>query len=212
MNELLQINPGVPGVIEVRDKTRKKYTTFFRGLRAKAYVIMDHPLEDGRPVPMADGTVCVVRFIHEGHIHGFLSRVMALVRKPAPLIFLEYPEDVETSKLRKYDRYPVHLAAALARDKSNGRLPDPPPCLVLNISAGGCMLRSEEPYTKGTFLFMSVQLPEIGWVHDIEVEVMRSEIQDGAAQLGLAYMDLLDPNYERVKGFLHMLQAFQVRA
>ena len=205
-------HPGVPAVIQIQGIRNAKLTTFFRGYNNKQYLIIDHPLHGGRPINLTDDTPCIVRFIHEGEVIGFKSRVMAQVRSPAMLVFLKYPTSVETSMLRKSSRYRVQIEVVVAPRKLFGDLDTYPKVTMLNLSEGGCMVESYEEYEPGTPAYMTVFLPEQGRVDDVETMVKRCEKHGDMFRLGLAFNDLLDPNYEQVKGYLHLLESYQVRA
>lgn len=202
---------GAAVVFELRERTKAKFTSFFRGMKNRNYLIIDHPAKDGRLVPLADDDACIVRFIHEGEIIGFRTKIMAIIRSPVPLVFLHFPQNIETSRLRKSERYPVRIDAVCAGRKLEGQLESYPRDMVLNLSAGGCLVEAFESFEKGRIIFLSVFLPEHNQVNDVEVEVKRIEKKGDKFLIGLEFADLLDPGYEEIKGFLQLLEAYQVR-
>ena len=209
--ELFQ--PEVPLVITFRDMTKVKLTSFFRGYKAREYLVIDLPNRDGRPAPVLENTQCIARFIHEGNIIGFTSKVLAVLSTPTPLVFLKFPDSVETSRLRKADRYPVKIEATCSTNPSNGRPQELPPATMLNISEGGCLVQSPGPFDLGVSIYLSVNIPEQGRVENLEAEVKRCQ-SDGENNylLGLAFSDFLDPSYQEIKKFLNLLETYHVRA
>ncbi|MEW6264653.1 MAG: flagellar brake protein [Thermodesulfobacteriota bacterium] len=203
---------GVSVMLQVRDSPEGKYTTFFRGYKNKDYLILDHPVKEGKLAPIADDTPCIIRFIHEGNIIGFRSRVLGVIRTPYPLIFLRYPQSVEMSRLRKFDRYPVKIEVVCAPRKLNGLVDSYPRDNILNLSAGGCQIEAFEHFLRDQTIFLTVFLPEQGKINDLEAEVKRVDKKGDKFILGIAFADLLDPGYEKIRAFLHTLEAFRVRA
>ncbi|MFH1135209.1 MAG: flagellar brake protein [Pseudomonadota bacterium] len=208
--ELFQ--PEVPLVITFQTMAKVKLTSFFRGYKAKEYLVIDLPNRDGRPAPVLENTPCIARFIHEGDIIGFRSKVVAVLSSPTPLVFLKFPTAVESSRLRKADRYPVNIEATCSTAPQDGRRGGSPRATVLNLSEGGCLVQSPGPFDLGSNVFLSVVIPEQGRVDNLETEVKRCQ-QDGEAYLlGLAFADLLDPSYQEIRKFLNLLETYHVRA
>ncbi|MFH1092479.1 MAG: flagellar brake protein [Pseudomonadota bacterium] len=205
-------HPGNPAVIELRESIKGKFTTFFRGYKSKAFVIIDHPVQDGRLIPLTEDEPCVVRFIHQGNIIGFRAQVINFVRRPTALIFLRFPESVESSALRKSQRYPVKLEAVVAGRRLRGALEGQARIHLLNLSLGGCMVESYEPYEKGSLVYLTILLPDQGQINDVELEVKRADKKGDKFILGCQFADMLDPGYEKLKDYVHILEAFQVRA
>lgn len=206
------LKPGIPAVIQIKGYSSLKLTTFVRGFKDKIYIIVDHPLHNGRPLNISEDTKCIVRFIHEGKVIGFRTIVLAAVKNPANLVFLRFPTSYETSSLRKFDRYPIKISAVCAPRRLNGDIESMPRILMLNLSKGGCLVESPEPYSLGVLIYLTVFLPEQGQINDVEAEVKRCEKGEEKYYLGLSFADLLDPSYEQIKGYLHLLESYQVRA
>ena len=204
--------PGTPAAIEVQDYVRTKFSTLFRGYRSKSFIMADHPRRDGLLLPLQDETKCIVRFIHEGEIIGFTTRIIVTTPRPFPLVFLSYPETVESSVLRKYLRFPVRVPAFLTRDGYSGVDDAPAKSMVLNLSQGGCLVESLQAFSVGENVLMTLILPEMGRVENVEAEVRRCEKKGGGYLLGLQFFNFLDEGYQEVRGYLNLLEALRVRA
>jgi c-di-GMP-binding flagellar brake protein YcgR len=204
--------PGVPAVMEVSEAGKKKYTTYFRGYKSKQYLILDHPTSSGKSIHIPDGTAVIIRFIHEGSIIGFRTTAICNAKAPSPLIFLRFPQAVESSRLRKSERYPVSIECICSGKRLSGAVDSHPRATVLNLSEGGCMVEAIGDYDKGTLVFLTVFLPEQGRVDDVEAEVKRVDKKGDRLLLGLAFADLLDPGFEEIRGYLNMLKTYRVRA
>jgi c-di-GMP-binding flagellar brake protein YcgR len=204
--------PGAPAIIEIRGYPKIRFQTFFRGCKYNHFLIIDHPIRDGRPVPIGDDTQCIIRFISEGEIIGFRSVITALIRNPEALAFLRYPKSVEVSRLRQSDRYPVQIEAVCAPKKLAGHIDAYPRAMMLNLSEGGCLLESIESFDKGELVYLTVFIPERPPVIDLESEIKRVDKKGDKFHLGMAFTDLLDPNFEEIQGYLHLLKSYRVRA
>ena len=204
--------PGTPAIIEIRGYPKSRFQTFFRGCKYNQFLIIDHPIKDGRPVPIGDDTQCIIRFISEGEIIGFRSIVTSLIRNPEALAFLKYPKSVETSKLRQSDRYPVHIDTVCALKKLDGGIEAYPKSMMLNLSEGGCLLECIESFNKGDIVYLTIFIPERPPIHDLACEVKRIDKKGNDFLVGMAFVDLLDPDFEEIQGYIHLLKSYKVRA
>ena len=202
--------PGIPAAIQVQDYVRTKFSTLFRGYKSKHFIMADHPRRDGLLLPLQDDTKCIVRFIHEGSIIGFQSRVLVTTTRPFPLFFLAYPDSIETSTLRKYQRFPVKIPVVLTRDEIGEK--NQRKSIALNLSEGGCLVESFEEFSPGENLLAAFLLPEMGRVDKVEVEVRRCERRGNCFLIGLQFFNFFDEGYKEVRGYLNLLEALQVRA
>ena len=58
-----------------------------------------------------EGTAIIIRYIHRGTMFGFKSRIKHVMIEPAKLIFIEYPEKIESQDLRAHKRLDCYLPA-----------------------------------------------------------------------------------------------------
>ncbi len=58
-----------------------------------------------------EGTGITIRYIHRGTMFGFKSRIKHVMIDPAKLIFIEYPEKIESQDLRTHKRLDCYLPA-----------------------------------------------------------------------------------------------------
>jgi c-di-GMP-binding flagellar brake protein YcgR len=202
--------PGLPVVLESAEIPKTKLTSYIRGVKDQDYLIIDHPKLNGRLVPMSEDSSCIVRFIHQGKVIGFRSKVESTLLRPRALIFLQFPEEIETAKLRKSDRYPVQLEAWCATEKRNGRPPTDHRDHVLNISQGGCMVAVRDDYPMGGKVYLTVLLPELPPVNDLPTIVKRSVRKKDFFEIGLEFVDHSEPAYHKIQSFLNVLATFRV--
>ncbi len=97
---------------------KDKLQSFFVGYISKRCVIISFPLvpDVNRPLLLEHlykGNTMTVRYIHFGTVLGFTTEILHVAFTPYPLLFLKYPERIESFNLRKDDRvaclFPVSL-------------------------------------------------------------------------------------------------------
>ncbi|MEE9556594.1 MAG: PilZ domain-containing protein, partial [Candidatus Adiutricales bacterium] len=108
-------------------------------------------------------------------------------------------------------RYPVSLAGFFSEERSE-ESPDNKSsvCNILNISRGGCLASSPEAFEPETMLFLTINLPEHGEAENLETEVKSCSKEGLEYQLGLNFVDLLNPAYKKVTAYLENLKLLQV--
>jgi len=156
-------------------------------------------------------TACIVRFIKEGKAIGFQTYVLGVIRAPFPLIFLSFPEGIESAKLRNSIRYPVNIETVCARKILAGALEGNPRSTMLNISSGGCLIEALEEFNRKTTSYLSFELPGQGWINDLSAEIRSCEQQDDKFFHGLAWSNTPSENYQKVTQYLNSLEALRIR-
>ena len=121
INENL-FSPGLPLTIEIPFLEKIRCTSSFRGCKEYHYVLIDHPIHNGLRVLVESNKPCVVRFIHEGNVFGFSGHIISVIKQPFPLVFLTYPDQLESLNLRTNPRYPVRIEATFSHLTRGGSL------------------------------------------------------------------------------------------
>ena len=116
-----------------------KLHSFFVGYIKKRCVITIIPMvpEVNRPILLEHlykGNIMTVRYIHSGTVLGFSTPITHVSFTPFPLLFLEYPEHIESFNLRKDGRVTCLFPATVVHDATtySGALSD--------ISKSGCSI------------------------------------------------------------------------
>jgi len=156
-------------------------------------------------------TQCIVRFIREGNAFGFRTHVLGVIRNPFPLIFLSFPEKIESAKLRNSVRYPVNIETVCAMKMLAGGLAGHPRGTMLNISSGGCLIESPEEFDRKTIFNLSFELPGQGWIYDLSAEIRSCEQQNDKFLHGLAWSNGPSENLQKVTQYLNSLEALRIR-
>ncbi len=104
------------------------------GVSRNEFLIVKAPMIPGMRNMFTGGETVVVRYLSEGTIFGFHSTMLLSQMKPVPLLFLEYPYQVEKIELRKEKRAQCSLPCKL--HGKEGILP----AIIEDLSCGGAKL------------------------------------------------------------------------
>lgn len=101
-----------------------------------AYIVCK-PLS-GALAKLASGLPVMVRCLLEGEVVGFPAKIMGFVAKPAPLVFLSWPQEMERQPLRKAKRVDCNFPGVfLHRGREHKGL-------IIDLSSGGCRIRFDQ--------------------------------------------------------------------
>lgn len=106
---------------------------------------------DGLKDGLFQGNKIIVRYVYEGSVFGFLSKLIETILTPIKLLYIEYPRIIENFDLRSQKRMDCFLPSSIIiRDEERQGS-------ILDISEGGCcflinMLKGEK--------LLSVQIDE----------------------------------------------------
>ncbi|MBW1708359.1 MAG: flagellar brake protein [Deltaproteobacteria bacterium] len=205
-------SPGLKLIVEFPSIFNNKFNSFFRGFKQNQYIIIDHPTQNNLLVQLDEGMVGMVRYIDTGRACGFMSEVQGFAKRPYPLVFLKYPESIESSNLRKEDRYPVRLDAAFSSQKGSEPGSERFTGEILNLSKNGCLLSSPNPFSIKNTLYLIVPFPEHDVAVDIECEVKNCQKTSDTYHIGLIFSDSLQAVHSTVAAYLEKLKSLRVRA
>lgn len=132
------IRPGTKVLVEVGGLDQKANSRFV-GMVAGRFIILQFPAVPEvnralwRDYLYANNEI-TVRFMDEGIVLGFKSRIVKTITSPYPLLFIECPEDMETYNLRKAKRVSCLFQSTmhLGDRQMLGMLSD--------LSTGGCLV------------------------------------------------------------------------
>lgn len=96
------------------DANERKFPTRLLGWRGGRFLLVGLPQDEGRPVRLPEGVEVVLRYVLEGEVYGLRTRVLKVQFHPAPLVFLEFPKEIENVPLRSEPRVPVRLPAVVS--------------------------------------------------------------------------------------------------
>ena len=103
------------------------------GLENNKYIIVKAP----EPFPRVEhklykGNDLIVRYVSDGTVYAFQTKVMETILKPLPLLFLEYPRIIQHHDLRIHKRLHCHIPVrAILGDEENIGC-------ILDLAVSGC--------------------------------------------------------------------------
>jgi c-di-GMP-binding flagellar brake protein YcgR len=156
---------GLNLYFDILTKTRRvKVRSQLVGWYRPHMLIVTMPLVDERALVMASGTELVVRYMIDGEVYGFLTRLLRKHHDPAPIWVLEYPGIVEVQNLRGKHRVQTFIQAKTDRDED---------CLILDCSRTGALLAVTEKMEVGRPVTLNFTLPNGELIKDMETQVVR---------------------------------------
>ena len=134
--ESMHIPLGTPLLIEPSG-LGERFKSMFIGMERNKFLISKIPRIPGVGEHLYTDKGVTVRYLHEGNVYGFETKILSVAMAPFRLLFLQYPYMLETLNLRNSQRLDCYLPASikLGEEWVVG--------LILNISAGGCQLALE---------------------------------------------------------------------
>lgn len=123
--------------IQVADVPEIRFKSILIGMKTDEYLIVKTPLMPpdksfGINTKVIKGNELIIRYIHEGVIFGFRSKIIGRISDPKRLIFVEYPSVVERHELRSQKRVecilPVEILCGNAKNQGT----------IVDLSIGGC--------------------------------------------------------------------------
>lgn len=116
--------PGITG----------KLKSSFVGIKANKYLILETPQLLGIEAKIQGGGAVTIMYVCDGTVYGFRSTILHVLESPIELLFISFPETVESHDLRSTERVSCYLPAELAVDGDDIMYDG----ILLDISATGC--------------------------------------------------------------------------
>ncbi|MDR2725254.1 MAG: flagellar brake protein [Candidatus Adiutrix sp.] len=198
------------------ETTRAKWSTMLIGARPGRYLVVEMPHVNGVHMKLDDGTHWSANFISRGAVYSFNTEVLGATFRPAPILTLSYPEDVEVAMLRMVKRYPVnipvvskvvHWPKPSAEHPEDGEPHEPPlhhappplkpeasvKALVVDISEGGFLMACPQALAADAIMENNFYLPREEPVSGVQAVVRTCRGKPGGYFIGLAYIPSNSP-------------------
>ncbi|MDI6801889.1 MAG: flagellar brake protein [Thermodesulfovibrionales bacterium] len=189
-------------------KNRNYVMTPLIGLEKDLYLIVKLVYVDGKPLNIKNKENYTVRFFKDGSAYGFRTEVLSILFYPAPLIFLKYPEKIETLNIRKEERYKTNIPAKLMDSQEIIRAD----AAIMDISKTGCLLKA--PITEGiefnenNFYYLAFRVMD----KNLEVDCLLRNLKKGKSNqfLGMEFSNLSMDNKAAINAFVDILKGLIV--
>jgi c-di-GMP-binding flagellar brake protein YcgR len=186
------------GSQKIRSRTR------LIGIKPDRYLIFDMPLYDGTAAFTVSGEPCVVRFVDEGEVIGFSSRVIQIHYEPTPLLFVEFPRDLEKINLRAQPRLRTSIPSTV-RGPSLGE--GPSPGVLLDLSEGGAKILTSARPPAQEALTISFGMPSGRAFSELSAVVVSvNDKHDEKIEIGVRFTDTPPELVEEIKGLIRAMK------
>ncbi len=148
-----------------------------------------------------------VRYLHLGKVMGFSSKIIKYQTSPFPLLFLTYPDRIETYNLRKHERisclFPVEAIANQTRY----------PGMITDLSAEGCgallqLGKKDCPFRIDDLVELDCSMFSTGEQETLPSVVKRLSTNEGRVELGLKFRDLHPASRQKVISYVNSAIAY----
>ncbi len=196
----IMIIPGQEVFVEalVNGVNARVKTRLTGGLKGE-YLIIGTPRVNGQIVPLRDGRDIVIRYIQEGAVFGFASKIMRTIGQPFNLAIVSYPTAIEEVSLRRSPRIPVVIPVERDEVQRQGEL-------IINLSDGGCALQLNQMVDMGEVFLLSFTLPNGVFIKNIVSKVMRIEASAGKVVCGVCFEDKSSSGKKAVAEYIKLVQ------
>lgn len=176
------------------------------GLNSPEYLILSMPIVPGYKDKFRDGSELTLRFMSRGRIYGYKAYVLRQIFKPQPLVFVEYPFNVEIIDLRKEKR-----ANCLIPTECHCRYGEIP-ATIMDLSSGGCKLRIYiKNHKKAAKLkkdeTVIIPLEIFGSPLAFSGKIRNTSVEGDNLYCGIEFVDIEDEDKQRVEDFLARIEA-----
>jgi len=186
--EEFKLQPGDPLQIQVSSSTgqSERWPCRFIGAVPKRSLLISVPRAQGRLVRLRPGQEVLVRMVVANGVGGFASRVDAQTTDPYPLIYLNYPEEINFKGVRGATRVRVEQpvmatnSSVLSEQQVRGKLAD--------VSVTGARLEVDQVFGEiGDRILLQTQVDVAGLKRDLTIEaILRSRVKRSTQESKLA--------------------------
>ena len=111
------------------------------GLESSQYIIVKAPEPFSRVEhKLFKGVQMIVRYLTGGTVYAFQTKVLEVITKPLPLLFIEYPRIIQHHDLREQKRINCHVPARIIRGEEENL-----GCIIdMNMQGCRCLVQSSK--------------------------------------------------------------------
>lgn len=153
------------------------------GWSSPTHLMISFPTADNKLLLTPFKSEVVVRYLLDGVVYGFTTKVIDKQQKPLPMWILIYPAAVETKSLRRSPRVSIKLPVTYDEDGA---------AFTIDLSANGALLSVSEKMALGQSLRLSFQLPDGTTVNNLFADVVRLQESRENSMVGVNFR-LEDP-------------------
>ncbi|MBC8550208.1 MAG: flagellar brake protein [Candidatus Brocadiales bacterium] len=192
--------------------TKRRLSSELVGIDDGKYLIVKmpplHTMENVSNL-LIKGNEITAKYMYKGTMFGFQSPIIDLIHKPFKLVFIKYPEKIDSYDVRGYKRVECFLPAniKIAEHIIEGCITD--------ISRAGCLFAIETPEHEGSVNVLELSkeirigfnLP--GIAEELSVDAMQKSVKkdtDGTS-IGIEFIKIDSSDQTKLFGFLSKAEA-----
>lgn len=184
---------GVPIFVEhVQKKRRLRAQAQIVGWSENNIFIITLPA-DNRMLIVPTGAELIIRYLLDGTVYGFITRLLHKQHGPFGMWMLEYPQVVEVKNLRRAPRIPLYLKV-LTEDEEEWDM--------LDISNFGAAMAAAESQFVGDEIRISFSLPDGAKVDDLECKIVRVLLSEAESIVGVQFSETDADNLAKINAYI----------
>lgn len=178
---------------------RSKVKTVLVGSDPGKYIIIATPRIEGVPVKLLGSPDSVIiRYLLDGSVFGFESKIVKKVGDPFFLTILDYPKQIEQISLRIEPR--ITIVLPLSREGG-----DPTKECLLNFSVKGALLQLQHAVKRDQVFSISFSMPNGKAILDVKCLVKRVEMYHDRILAGVQFQ----PSSKQVAQLDHFFEVIK---
>jgi len=189
-----QFAVGLHLYLEFAQKTRRtRARANLIGWWRPHVLLATSPLMDDRLVVAPSGTEVIVRYLLEGSVYGFVTRLLKKHQDPIPMWALAYPQLVEVKNLRESPRVQTFIQVQSQEDDE---------WLLLDLSTNGALISVNEPQVIGNTLRLNFTLPDGTRVEELSATVVRVHLSHDENTVGVLFDQENDEQIQQIQNYI----------
>jgi len=187
LSQRLFIELGTSLLIETDEKI-KSFPGKLVGMKVGDYLIVEVSGIKSDTITLSKNEPVQVKYINLDDIYTFSSMVLVILSQPGNLVFLQYPDLVESCNIRGHKRIECFLPIQIKINEQQD------PGIVTNISSKGCLCMIDQFQPDENINNRNVELLfSYGDLETLSIsgEIRNSQIQGSQIKLGV-YFDEID--------------------
>ncbi|MCY7294149.1 flagellar brake protein [Alteromonas sp. a30] len=152
LHKMRSLRPGMPFDIQVSTtSTAKRVRTEFLGMDAMRSIMIRYP-DEAKWGNLADAIYAdkpmIVRFILEdatGEVIAFKTKILHVIKKPVPIIFVAFPTSIQSQGLRAEKRAQIRVPVSILNAEDEQTLASG---TLVDISNSGCRISTQKTRSK----------------------------------------------------------------
>ena len=180
------------------------------GMEIDEYLIIKIPAQyTNVKHKLVTGVDIVVRYLYQGTVYGFQSKLIEIITRPVKLLFLEYPKIIEHYDLRSQKRAEsIFPATIMIKDKTNHGA-------IIDVSKNGCrchILNSRKeplpPVQIDDEILLKCKFPGVEGDHEVLGKIKNIRRSRKELIVGVEFLRLELEIHELISQYIYAVEDF----